>query len=126
LATIVSVVRFKKGAEIYRSGNPAKAIFNIISGIVKSCSGDDPSHIVAFLFPGDVFGLSRELVRLELLHWAVAARMEGGVEAFLLDARHKDRQVAPLQKVVISFDVTQCGIVLLRDYSPIHGGSDRR
>lgn len=60
LATIASVIRFKKGSEIYRSGSPAKAIFNIISGVVKSCSGDDPSRIVAFLFPGDLFGLSAE------------------------------------------------------------------
>jgi CRP-like cAMP-binding protein len=60
LAGIASVVRFKKGAEIYRSGSPVKAIFNIVSGVVKSCSGDDPSHIVAFLYPGDLFGLSAD------------------------------------------------------------------
>jgi len=60
LATIASVVRFKKGAEIYRGGDPTNAIFNIVSGVVKSCSGTDGDHIVAFLFPGDLLGLSAE------------------------------------------------------------------
>ena len=32
LATIASVVRFKKGAEIYRNGQQARALFNVISG----------------------------------------------------------------------------------------------
>jgi CRP-like cAMP-binding protein len=36
LATMASVVRFKKGEEINRSGGRAKAIFNIVSGVVKS------------------------------------------------------------------------------------------
>lgn len=60
LATIASVVRFKKGEKIYDGGDTAEAIFNIISGVVKSCSGADPDHVVAFLFPGDLFGLSAE------------------------------------------------------------------
>jgi CRP/FNR family transcriptional regulator len=60
LATIASVVRFKKGAEIYRSGQQARALFNIISGVAKVFSGDDGGHIAAFLFPGDLFGLSEE------------------------------------------------------------------
>ena len=60
LATIASVVRFKKGSEIYRSGEQATAMFNIISGVVKAYSGEDAGHITAFLFPGDLFGLSQE------------------------------------------------------------------
>lgn len=60
LATIAAVVRFKKGVEIYRGGDQANAIFNIISGVVKSCSGTNADHIVAFLFPGDLLGLSSE------------------------------------------------------------------
>lgn len=60
LATIASVVRFKKGAEIFASGEQARALFNIISGVVKSYSGDESGHIVTFLFPGDLFGLSEE------------------------------------------------------------------
>jgi CRP-like cAMP-binding protein len=59
LATIASVVRFKRGAEIYRSDQQAGAMFNIISGVVKVYSGD-ADHITAFLFPGDLFGLSEE------------------------------------------------------------------
>lgn len=60
LAVMATIVRFKKGEEIYRKGESAKAIFNIISGVVKAYSGDAPKHIIAFLFPGDLFGLSKE------------------------------------------------------------------
>lgn len=60
LAIIASVVRFKKGETIYRSGDGADAIFNIISGVVKSYSDRDANHIASFLFPHDVFGLSAE------------------------------------------------------------------
>lgn len=60
LATIASVVRFKKGAAIYQSGDRAHAIFNLISGVVKCYSDKDANHIAAFLFPDDVFGLSAE------------------------------------------------------------------
>ena len=60
LVTIASVVRFKKGAEIYRNGQQARALFNIINGVVKVYSGDDTDHVAAFLFPGDLFGLSEE------------------------------------------------------------------
>lgn len=60
LATIASLVRFRKGAEIYASGEQASAMFNIISGVVKVYSGDDPNHIATFLFQGDLFGLSEE------------------------------------------------------------------
>jgi hypothetical protein len=35
MATIASIVRFKKGAEIYRQGRRANQIFNIISGVVR-------------------------------------------------------------------------------------------
>ena len=60
LATIASVVRFKKGAEIYRNGQQARALFNVISGVLKVYTGDYTHHISAFLFPGDLFGLSEE------------------------------------------------------------------
>jgi CRP/FNR family transcriptional regulator len=60
LATIASVVRFKRGAEIYRRGDHAGAMFNIISGVVKVYSGENAGHIAAFLFPGDLLGLSEE------------------------------------------------------------------
>jgi CRP-like cAMP-binding protein len=62
LAAIASIVRFKKGEKIYSDGKPAKAIFNIISGIVKAykTSRDGSDHIVAFLYPQDLFGLSEE------------------------------------------------------------------
>jgi len=62
LATIASIVRFKKGAEIYRHGHRANVIFNIVSGVVKAhkTDRDGREHITAFLFPDDLLGLSEE------------------------------------------------------------------
>jgi CRP-like cAMP-binding protein len=60
LAMIASVARFKKGAVIYREGDPADTVFNIISGVVKAYRSDGREHITGFLFPDDMFGLSEE------------------------------------------------------------------
>ena len=62
LATIASIARFKKGEKIYSSGEPAGAIFNVISGVVKAYTpaGDGGEHIAAFLYPEDLFGLSEQ------------------------------------------------------------------
>jgi CRP-like cAMP-binding protein len=62
LAVMASVVRFKKGAEIYQEGDRAEAVFNIINGVAKAyrCGPDGKEHIAAFLFPEDLFGLAQE------------------------------------------------------------------
>jgi len=62
LAVIASIVRFKKGEEIYREGDRAEAVFNIISGVVKSCKTmpDKTERIFAFLFADDLVGLAKE------------------------------------------------------------------
>jgi CRP-like cAMP-binding protein len=62
LAVISSIARFKKGEEIYRQGQRANAVFNIISGVVKAYKTGSvgSEHITAFLFPDDLFGLSDE------------------------------------------------------------------
>lgn len=60
LAAISSIVRFKKGEAVYRAGDRADAIFNIIGGVVKSYCGNGDGRIMAFLFPHDLFGLSEE------------------------------------------------------------------
>jgi CRP-like cAMP-binding protein len=62
LAVIATVVRFKKGDEIYREGDRAEAVFNIISGVVKAYQQgpNGTEHITAFLFPEDLFGLAQE------------------------------------------------------------------
>jgi CRP/FNR family transcriptional regulator len=62
LARISSIVRFKKGEQIYNKGDPADAAFNIVSGVVTiypELSGKH-RHVGAFLYPGDIFGLSEE------------------------------------------------------------------
>lgn len=78
LAVIASIVRFKKGEDIYRAGDRADAIFNIISGVVKSYSGNGGGRIVAFLFANDLFGLSDEGV------YANAAQALTSVTAYRL------------------------------------------
>ncbi len=62
LAKISSIVRFKKGEAIYERGAPAIASFNIIDGIVTCYRPVQRrrKHIAAFLYPGDMFGLSEE------------------------------------------------------------------
>jgi CRP/FNR family transcriptional regulator len=62
LSTIGSVMRFKKGQLICRTGDPVDAIYNIISGVVKSVSAapGGSERINVFLFPGDLFGLAEE------------------------------------------------------------------
>ena len=62
LAGISSVLHLKKGAEIYREGDNADAIFNIISGVVKVYTqGPGNDELVrAFLFSEDLFGLAEE------------------------------------------------------------------
>jgi CRP-like cAMP-binding protein len=61
LAKIASIVRFKKGDEIYKEGDAAQAMFNIVSGVVITYGKTaDSEHIMSFLHQGDLFGLSEE------------------------------------------------------------------
>ena len=62
LAVIASIVRFKKREVIYEENDHADAVFNIISGVVSVYrkTPDGSEHMVAFLLPDDLFGLSGE------------------------------------------------------------------
>ena len=62
LAVVASIVRFKKGAVIYREGERVDAIFNIIGGVFTPyrTAPDGSEYIGAFLFAEDLFGLSEE------------------------------------------------------------------
>lgn len=62
LAVMSSVARFKKGEIIYQEGGPADAVFNLNSGVVTAYrkAPDGSEHVVAFLLPDDLFGLSAE------------------------------------------------------------------
>lgn len=62
LTKVASVIRFKKGEQVYAAGESTKAIFNIISGVVKIYSDkrDGSEYVVSFLHPEDLFGLSEE------------------------------------------------------------------
>lgn len=61
LAKIAAIVRFGKGDQIYREGDPAEAVFNVVSGVVTAYRAlADGEHVTSFLHPGDLFGLSEE------------------------------------------------------------------
>ncbi len=61
LAKIAAVVRFGKGDHIYREGEPAEAVFNVVSGVVTAYRARaDGEHVTSFLHSGDLFGLSEE------------------------------------------------------------------
>jgi CRP/FNR family transcriptional regulator len=58
LAALATVVRFKKGAKIYGSGDRADSVYCIVSGVAKSYSSiKGRQQTLCFLFPNDVFGL---------------------------------------------------------------------
>jgi CRP/FNR family transcriptional regulator len=62
IAAISSVVRFRPREEIYREGDCADVVFNIIAGVVKSYRSlpNARRHTVGFLFPDDLFGLAED------------------------------------------------------------------
>jgi CRP/FNR family transcriptional regulator len=62
LAAISSLVRFRKGERIYAEGDRADAVFNIITGVVKSYRSlpNARRHILGFLFRDDLIGLAEE------------------------------------------------------------------
>lgn len=62
LAVIATIARYRKGDTIYREGASANYVFNLITGLVKSCMSlpGKGQHVVGFLFPGDLIGLADE------------------------------------------------------------------
>ena len=62
LATLASIVRFKKNERIYSEGDSADMVFNIISGVVALYKqrSNAVEHIVAFVTAEDIFGLAEE------------------------------------------------------------------
>ena len=60
LAVIASVGRYKKGEPIYREGDRAESVFNIITGVVKAYTpqGGRKQTVIGFMFPRDLIGLA--------------------------------------------------------------------
>jgi CRP-like cAMP-binding protein len=56
---IGSTIVIPRNKEIFRKGQPAKYIFNVASGCVRTYTylNDGRRQIIAFYFPGDYFGL---------------------------------------------------------------------
>jgi len=77
LAVISTVVRFRRGERIYAEGDRADAVFNIITGVVKSCQtlSDGRQHITGFLFADDLIGLAQNGVYVNSAEAVTAASL---------------------------------------------------
>ena len=77
LTVISTVVRFRKGERIYAEENRADAVFNIITGVVKSFQTlpDGRQHIVSFLFADDLIGLAQNGVYVNSAEAVTAATL---------------------------------------------------
>jgi len=62
LAQIASVIYAKPGSPLYKEGEPMDAIYNLISGVVKTAQRFTPGKriVTSFLFPTDLFGNGSE------------------------------------------------------------------
>jgi CRP/FNR family transcriptional regulator len=59
LSDIGRIVRFKKGTQLHRKGDPANTILCMVDGAAKVYrNAEAEEHIVAFRFAGDFFGLA--------------------------------------------------------------------
>ena len=57
-------IRYYRDATIVCEGDPTEYIFLVVSGVVRSCRAyqDGGRRIVAFHFPGELFGWSGDLI----------------------------------------------------------------
>jgi CRP/FNR family nitrogen fixation transcriptional regulator len=57
--SIGSVLKFKRNAAIFNEGDPARCVYKVISGAVRTCRVlmDGRRQIADFILPGDFFGL---------------------------------------------------------------------
>jgi CRP/FNR family nitrogen fixation transcriptional regulator len=57
-------IRYRRNAMIACEGDPTEYVFLVVSGVVRSCRTyqDGGRHIVAFHFPGELFGWSGDLI----------------------------------------------------------------
>ncbi|WP_325605285.1 Crp/Fnr family transcriptional regulator [Rhodopila sp.] len=62
LALIATITRFGKGETIYKKGDKAAFVYNIISGTVKTYQPlpEGGRFLSGFLFPNDLFGLAED------------------------------------------------------------------
>ena len=57
-------IRYRRDAMIACEGDPTEYVFLVVSGVVRSCRiyQDGGRHIIAFHFPGELFGWSGDLI----------------------------------------------------------------
>ena len=59
LQSIGTVVKFKRNAAIFNEGDPARCVYKVVSGAIRTCRVlmDGRRQIADFYLPGDFFGL---------------------------------------------------------------------
>jgi CRP/FNR family nitrogen fixation transcriptional regulator len=59
LQAIGSVVKFKRNAAVFNEGDPARHVYKVVSGAIRTCRVlmDGRRQIADFYLPGDFFGL---------------------------------------------------------------------
>ena len=59
LQSIGTVLKFKRNAAVFNEGDPARCVYKVISGAVRTCRVlmDGRRQIADFILPGDFFGL---------------------------------------------------------------------
>ena len=116
LAKIAETVHFNKGQQIYEQGDVSKAAFNIISGVVIAYRPlGKGAHVTAFLYPGDLFGLSEEGRYTNATRAAtpvVAYKMPMPAVRRILD-NHADLDVDVIIKLCEELRDAQCHAFLL-------------
>jgi CRP/FNR family transcriptional regulator len=104
LAKVASILRLKKGEPIYREGSPAEAVYNVVVGLVSTYMtfGNRGQQTMAFLFPGDIFGLSEEG------RYTISARAITAVTAYKLPVQAVRRLLATNTDLDLDIIVKLC------------------
>ena len=89
-------IRYCSDATIVCEGDPAEYVFLVVSGVVRSCRTyeDGSRHIVAFHFPGELFGWSGDLIHSLAVEAATDTLVLFLKRSTLLAAAIQDRRIA--------------------------------
>jgi CRP-like cAMP-binding protein len=123
LAAISTVVRYKARTLVCRSGDSADCVFSISAGGVRSFReiGRGERRVLAFLFPGDLFGLARKGVYVNTIETIMPSTLFRiplePLAALLL--RNPDLQFRFLCKVTHSLREAQRQAVVIGKRDPV-------
>jgi CRP-like cAMP-binding protein len=87
---------FVRNRQIYRDTEPARYVYKLISGTVRTCRvlSDGRRQIAAFYMPGDFFGLERAEKRLFTAEAIIDAKLTVINLAAVISRAKKDNDIA--------------------------------